>query len=189
MDRIDWTKYSWLCYDPDTDNGKLMKEKSLTCLMAEHGEWNVWMWINRLTSLSLLASTVVMSIPDGRILIITIYVHVMRCNPEERRTSYSRHSFEWIGVKECVDIQWEEFHSFPIKHNKNFISSHFHGWGWHGRYNQCTTFADFDHATDITCIWLQDHRQQRILIARGRPILILQDCFCRPSAHTTHHHL
>ena len=51
---------------------------------------------------------------DGNILIIAIYVHVMQCHPEERRTSYSRHSFEWTGVKECVNIQREEFHSFSI---------------------------------------------------------------------------
>ena len=41
MDVIDWTKYSWLCYDPDTDRDKLMKEKSPTCPTTEHDEWNV----------------------------------------------------------------------------------------------------------------------------------------------------
>ena len=45
-------------------------------------------------------------------------VSQMRCHPEERRTSYSRYSFEWIGVKECIYIRWEVFHSFSIEHNK-----------------------------------------------------------------------
>ena len=38
---IDWNKYSWLCYDPNTDKDKMMKEKQLTCPMAEHGEWTM----------------------------------------------------------------------------------------------------------------------------------------------------
>ena len=38
MDGIDWTKYSLLCYDPDTDKDKLLKEKSLTYPLAEHDE-------------------------------------------------------------------------------------------------------------------------------------------------------
>ena len=111
---------------------------------------------------------------DGNILIIAIYVHVMPCHPEERRTSYSRHSFEWTGVKECVDIQREEFHSFSIARRS------------HGKSTQCTTVADFNHgrrhATDSHCISLQHHRQQRILIARGRPLLVSQDTFSPPPA-------
>ena len=39
------------------------------------------------------------------VLIVTIYVCVMRCHSEERQTSYSRHSFEWMGVKECIDME------------------------------------------------------------------------------------
>ena len=161
--------------------------------MAEHDQWNVWMRTNLVICISLLASTVVMSISNGNILIMAIYVYVMRRHPEERWTSYYRHSLEWIGVKECVDIQWEEFHRFPIEHNKSFISSHFHDWGWHGKSNHCTTVDDLHHtrrhATDSYCISLQDRRQQRILISHSRPILILQDSFSLPPAHTTHQHL
>ena len=40
-----------------------------------------------------------MSIANGSIMIIAIYVYMMRCHPEERGTSYSRHSLEWIGVE------------------------------------------------------------------------------------------
>ena len=116
-----------------------------------------------------------MPVSNGSILIITIYVHVMRCNPEERRTIYSRHSFEWTGVREWVYMQWEEFHSFPIDR------------GWHKQSNHCTAVADLNHArhhtADRNCILLQDHRQQRILIAHSRPILILEDSFSPSSSH------
>ena len=156
--------------------------------MAEHDEWNVWMWPNLLLSTSLLPSTGgggVMTVFNGSILIIAVYLYVMRCNLEERRTSYSRHSLEWIGVEEGVDIQWEEFHSFPIEHNKSFITSHFHDRGWDGQSNHCTTVADLNHArrhaTGSTCISLQDYRQQSILIARNHSILVFQDSFSPPS--------
>ena len=69
-------------------------------------------WEPTFLHLSLSSSTVVMPISNGIILIITIHVYVMRCNPEERRTSYSRHSFGWLVVIECIYIQWEKFHSF-----------------------------------------------------------------------------
>ena len=105
----------------------------------------------------------------------------MRCHLEERRTSYSRYSLEWKGVEECIYIQWEQFHSFSIDR------------GWQGQSNHCTTVADLNHSrhhtVDSNCISLQDRRQQRMLIAHSRPLLILQDSFCRPPAHTTHHHL
>ena len=120
----------------------------------------------------------------GSILIIAVYVYLMRCNLEERRTSYSWQSLEWIGVEEGVDIQWEEFHSFPIEHNKSFITSHFYDRGWQRQSNHCTTVADLNrarhHMTDSNCISLQDHRQQWILIARNHPILVCQDSFCPP---------
>ena len=38
MDGIDWTQYSSLCYDLDTDKEKLMKEEQLTYPLAEHDE-------------------------------------------------------------------------------------------------------------------------------------------------------
>ena len=124
-------------------------------------------WEPTFLDLSLLASTMVMPVSNGRILIIAIDVYVMRCNFEEQQTSYSRHSFEWIGVEECINIQWEESHSFPID------------WGWHGQSTHCATVDDLHHAryhtADSNCISLQDHRQQRILMARSRPILILPD--------------
>ena len=108
-------------------------------------------------------------VSDGNTLIITVYVHVMRYHPEKRRTSYPRHSSEWIGIKECIYNQWEESHNFPINR------------GWHKQFTHCTTVADLNHARrhaiHSNCISLQDHRQQRILIARSRPILILQDSF------------
>ena len=136
---------------------------------------------NLLIPISILPPTVRILASNGSILIIAIYVYVMRCQPEERRTSYSRHSLAWIGVKECIGIHWKGFHSFPIDR------------GWHEQSNHCTTVADWNHArrhaTDSHCVSLQDHRQQRILMARSRPIQIWQDSFCRPPAHTTHHHL
>ena len=61
-------------------------------------------------------------ISSGNIPIITVFLYVMRCHPEERRTSYSRHSFEWIGVKECIYMQWRAFHSFSIEGNKSLIA-------------------------------------------------------------------
>ena len=110
-----------------------------------------------------------------------------------RRTNDSQHSIEYIGVKECIDIGREEFHTSSIEHNKSFVSSHFHDRRWHGQSNQCTTVADLHHArrhaTGSNCISLQDHHQQRILITRSRSTVIWQDSFCRAPAHTTHHHL
>ena len=89
-------------------------------------------------------------------------------------TSYSRHSFGWIVPKECVDMQWEKFHSSPIDR------------GWRGELIHCTTVADLNHARHHTaarnCILLQDHRQQRILIAPSHSILMLQDFFSLPPA-------
>ena len=150
-------------------------------------------WEPTFLHLSLLPSTMVMPVSNGSILIIATYVQVLRCHPEERRISYSRHSFEWIGVKECIYIQWEEFHSFSIEHHKSFISSHFHDRGWHGQSNHCTTVADLNYAKhqtpDSSCISLQGHRQLRILIARNHPILVLEDSFSLPPAHTTHQYI
>ena len=181
MDEIDWTKYSWLCCDPGIYKGKLMKEKQLTRPMTEHDQWNVWMRTNLLKPISLWASTVVMLVFNGSILIIPIYMYVMRCDHEERRKSYSRHSLEWIGVKKFIYIRWEEFNGFSIDR------------GWHSKSDHCKTITDLHHVrhhtADSNCISLQDHRQQPILIADSRPILILQDSFCCPPAHTTHIHI
>ena len=113
----------------------------------------------------------------------------MQCNPEDQRKSYSGYSFEWIGVKVCIDMQWEQFHSFPIEHKKSLISSNFHDRGWHGQSNHCTTVAHLNHArrhaTDGNWISLQDHCQQRILITRCRSILVLQDSFSPPPTLAT----
>ena len=76
------------------------------------------------------------------------------------------------------NIQWEEFHSFSINRE------------WHGQSKYSTTVSDLTHArrhaTESNCMSLQDHRQKQILIARNHPIIVLQDAFCRPPAHTTH---
>ena len=182
MDGIDWTQCSWLYYDPDTDRDKLM-EREVTHL--SYGRtW--WMKCVNQSSSGLLVS-------NGSIPIITIYVQVMQCHPEERRTTYSWHSFEWIGVRECIDMPWEEFYTSSIEHKKSFVSSHFHDRRWYGQSNHCTTVADLHHArrhaTGSNCISLQDHHQQRILITRGRSTVILQYAFCRPPIHATHQHL
>ena len=130
MGGIDWTKCSLWCYDPDTDKDKLMKEKLLTCPMVEHDEWNVWMWTNLLIRISLITSTGVMPVSNGGILIMAICENVMRCNPEERRTSCSRYSIECIGVRECTYIKWEEFRIFFDRSRMTWTIQSLHNYRW-----------------------------------------------------------